>query len=108
MGKLQLLYSKRHVTFNTCSSTVELTLTTKSKVSKVEELLTVRSQCRHTYHSRFIPEGVAEASQIFLRDPHVVVILYDVHGEKGEVQFFYFVPYTTRDINYRQGYIRQG
>jgi hypothetical protein len=22
----------------------------------------------HTYHSRFIPEGVAEVSQIFLRD----------------------------------------
>jgi hypothetical protein len=26
----------------------------------------------HTYHSRFIPEGVAEASQIFLRDAHVL------------------------------------
>jgi hypothetical protein len=24
----------------------------------------------HTYHSRFIPEGVAEASQILLRDAH--------------------------------------
>jgi hypothetical protein len=24
----------------------------------------------HTYHSRFISEGVAEASQIFLRDAH--------------------------------------
>jgi hypothetical protein len=24
----------------------------------------------HTYHSRFIPEGVAEAFQIFLRDTH--------------------------------------
>jgi hypothetical protein len=24
------------------------------------------------YHSRFIPEGVAEASQIFLRDAHVL------------------------------------
>jgi hypothetical protein len=24
-----------------------------------------------TYHSRFIPEGVAEASQMFLRDPTV-------------------------------------
>jgi hypothetical protein len=24
------------------------------------------------YQSRFIPEGVAEASQIFLRDPHVL------------------------------------
>jgi hypothetical protein len=26
----------------------------------------------HTYHSRFIPEGVAEVSQIFLREPHVL------------------------------------
>jgi hypothetical protein len=26
----------------------------------------------HRYHSRFIPEGVAEASQIFLRDAHVL------------------------------------
>jgi hypothetical protein len=26
----------------------------------------------HTYHSRFIPEGVAEISQIFLRDTHVL------------------------------------
>jgi hypothetical protein len=26
----------------------------------------------HTYHSRFIPEGVAEVSQIFFRDTHVL------------------------------------
>jgi hypothetical protein len=26
----------------------------------------------HTYHSHFIPEGVAEVSQIFLRDTHVL------------------------------------
>jgi hypothetical protein len=26
----------------------------------------------HTYHSRFIPEGVEEASQIFLREAHVL------------------------------------
>jgi hypothetical protein len=37
---------------------------------------------KHTYHSRFIPKGVAEASQILLRDAHVLpkllscVILY--------------------------------
>jgi hypothetical protein len=24
----------------------------------------------HSYHSRFIPQGVAEASRIFLRDAH--------------------------------------
>jgi hypothetical protein len=26
----------------------------------------------HTYHLRFIPEGVVKASQIFLRDAHVL------------------------------------
>jgi hypothetical protein len=29
----------------------------------------------HTYHSHFIPEGVAEASQIFFRDAHVLLKL---------------------------------
>jgi hypothetical protein len=29
----------------------------------------------HKYHSRFIPEGVAEVSQIFLRDTHVLLKL---------------------------------
>jgi hypothetical protein len=35
----------------------------------------------HTYHSRFIPEGVAEASQTFLRDVHVLpkLLSYEVH-----------------------------
>jgi hypothetical protein len=33
----------------------------------------------YTYHSRFIPEGVAEVSQIFLRDTHVLpkLVSYD-------------------------------
>jgi hypothetical protein len=30
----------------------------------------------HTYHSRFIPEGAAEASQILLRDAHVLQKLF--------------------------------
>jgi hypothetical protein len=30
----------------------------------------------HTYHSRFIPKGVAEASQIFFRDAHVLPKLF--------------------------------
>jgi hypothetical protein len=34
--------------------------------------LLLLSKCVHTYHSRFIPEGVAEVSQIFLRDTHVL------------------------------------
>jgi hypothetical protein len=35
----------------------------------------------HTYHSRFIPEGVAEVSQIFLRDTHVLtkLVTYEEH-----------------------------
>jgi hypothetical protein len=35
----------------------------------------------HTYHSRFIPEGVAEVSQIFLRSTHVFLkfVSYEEH-----------------------------
>jgi hypothetical protein len=35
----------------------------------------------HTYHSRFIPDGVAEVSQIFLRDTHVLpkLVSYEEH-----------------------------
>jgi hypothetical protein len=35
----------------------------------------------HTYHSRFIPEKVAEVSQIFLRDTHVLpkLVSYEEH-----------------------------
>jgi hypothetical protein len=35
----------------------------------------------HTYHSRLIPEGVAEVSQIFLRDTHVLpkLVSYQEH-----------------------------
>jgi hypothetical protein len=41
----------------------------------------------YTYHSRFIPKGVAETSQIFLRDAQVLpklfsYKLYDVTGGK--------------------------
>jgi hypothetical protein len=74
----------------------------------------------HTYHSRFSLEGVAKASQIFLRDAHVLQKLFsygseafdrlsqvfainpliafcDIHERKREVLFF-FVPDTTRDF----------
>jgi hypothetical protein len=37
----------------------------------------------HTYHSRFIPEGVAEASQILLRDAHVLPKLLSCEGYCG-------------------------
>jgi hypothetical protein len=35
----------------------------------------------HTYHSRFIPEGLAEVSQIVLRDTHVLpkLVSYEEH-----------------------------
>jgi hypothetical protein len=35
----------------------------------------------HTYHSHFIPEGAADASQIFLRDTHVLpkLVSYEEH-----------------------------
>jgi hypothetical protein len=35
----------------------------------------------HTYHSRFIPEGVAQVSQIFLRDAHFLpkFVSYEEH-----------------------------
>jgi hypothetical protein len=39
----------------------------------------------HTYHSRFIPEGVAEVSQIFLRDTLVLpklLISYEEHCKR--------------------------
>jgi hypothetical protein len=38
----------------------------------------------HTYHSRFIPEGAAKVSLIFLRDTHVLQILvsYEEHGRR--------------------------
>jgi hypothetical protein len=36
---------------------------------------------QHTYHSRLIPEGVEEASQIFSRDAHVLpkLVSYEEH-----------------------------
>jgi hypothetical protein len=42
----------------------------------------------HTYHSRFIPEGVAEVSQIFLRDTHVLPKLasYEEHCRRDRWQ----------------------
>jgi hypothetical protein len=35
----------------------------------------------YTYHSRFILEGVAEVSQLFLRDTHVIpkIVSYEEH-----------------------------
>jgi hypothetical protein len=79
----------------------------------------------HTYHSRFIPEGVAETPTFYQNylatrntadvkggKPIAVLLLsvtdisainplvafYDIHGGKREVLFFYVVPDTTRDF----------
>jgi hypothetical protein len=68
----------------------------------------------HTYQSRLIPEGVAEASQISSETPtfyqnvkpitvwlqtisgrNPLVAFYDIHERKREVLFFYFIPDTT-------------
>jgi hypothetical protein len=40
----------------------------------------------HTYHSRFIPEGVAESSQIFLQDTHVSpkLVSYEEHRRRNK------------------------
>jgi hypothetical protein len=76
----------------------------------------------HTYDSRFIPEGVAATTRIFLRDTRVLhfdtdgkpiavrslfisgvnaynslIAFYDLHARKGEMLFFCFAPDTTRD-----------
>jgi hypothetical protein len=42
----------------------------------------------HTYHSRFIPEGVAEVSQIFLRDTHVLpkLVRYEEHCRRDRCE----------------------
>jgi hypothetical protein len=43
----------------------------------------------HTYHSRLIPEGVTEASQIFLRDAHVLpkLISYEEYCRRDSSPF---------------------
>jgi hypothetical protein len=58
----------------------------------------------HTYHSRLIPEGVAEASQIFLRDAHVLQKLYSLpkHGrDRGAIEFLTHVIVPNRSLSVR-------
>jgi hypothetical protein len=45
----------------------------------------------HTYHSRFIPEGVSDASQIFLQDAHVLPKLFN-----NEQYFYSFLRGVTQ------------
>jgi hypothetical protein len=44
-------------------------------------LLNILTTYIHTYHSHFIAEGVAEVSQIFLRDTHILpkLVSYEEH-----------------------------
>jgi hypothetical protein len=46
----------------------------------------------HTYHSRFIPEGIADASQILLRDAHVLPKLFSY--EKFKHSYYHFIEMT--------------
>jgi hypothetical protein len=72
-----------------------------------------------TYHSRFIPEGVADTSQIHFQDTHILPkwislahhrlivtysgvnavnrFYYNIHGRNEDVLFFSSVPDTTQD-----------
>jgi hypothetical protein len=43
-----------------------------TKIIKIPLLLSFDKFYIYTYHSRLIPEGVAEASQMLLRDAHVL------------------------------------
>jgi hypothetical protein len=47
-----------------------------------------RQEYIHTYHSRFIPEGVAEVSRLFLRDTHVLpkLLSYEEHCRRDRWQ----------------------
>jgi hypothetical protein len=73
---------------------------------------TIKINIIYIYHSRFIPEEIAETSQIFLGDTDIyrliavhlgvsavnpLVAFYDIRGRKGEVLFFCSVPDTIRD-----------
>jgi hypothetical protein len=55
----------------------------------------------HTYHSRFIPEGVAEASQIFLRDTHVLpkLVMRNTANVTDGKSIAVLLQSISRDIN---------
>jgi hypothetical protein len=58
-----------------------------TKISREFTLLMLeRINKIHTYHSRFIPEGVADVSQIFLRDTHVSpkLVTYEEHCRRDK------------------------
>jgi hypothetical protein len=57
-------YDQQHVSLYTCSSILPL----MPKHQCLQRADRKNVILIHTYHSRFIPEGVTEVSQIFLRD----------------------------------------
>jgi hypothetical protein len=68
-----------HTSFVSCTFTNFLIHT--SKPARWHILDREKYTYIHTYHSRVIPEGVAEVSQIFLRDTHVLpkLVSYEEH-----------------------------
>jgi hypothetical protein len=49
----------------------------ESLSGSVSQIITINPKrkhifCIHTYHTRFIPEGVAETSQVLLQDTHIL------------------------------------
>jgi hypothetical protein len=57
----------------------------KLKYNEFNVFTIVLGNTYHTHHSRFIPVGVAVASQIFLRDAHFYLVMSntaDVTGGK--------------------------
>jgi hypothetical protein len=68
---------------------INILIVKRTMRAKDQEILFLRVQSTahqtihfvHTYHSRSIPEGVAEVSQILLRDNHVLskLVSYEEH-----------------------------
>jgi hypothetical protein len=48
----------------------------EGNINAISVCFTPKTVYIHTYHSRFIPKGVVEASQILLRDAHVLPKLF--------------------------------
>jgi hypothetical protein len=83
------VYSKRksvYILFIELTVPCEANITEERviKINRYYELTNERIRTNtyiHTYHSRFIPRGVTEVSQIFLRDTHFLskLVSYEEH-----------------------------
>jgi hypothetical protein len=58
-------------------------------VSSITTVKLILHNYIHTYHSRFIPEGVAEAFQIFFRVAHVLpkLVSYEEHCRRAVIKY---------------------